>query len=340
MLEALLRDFAIYLAVWLGMAAVGAALCAPLWLGRPRDRLLPAQRRRLVSWGGFEVVLVFVNQWAWAVLVLAVLLQTLGEPQSPDEEKLRAYLANAIALPLALVTSVLLLWRASGTRPYQLGLSLGRWRQDVLLGFLGWLVLTPIVLGLNLVVTWCVILVTKEVPKVHELSRLPSLGEPLLGWILLWVNAVAAAPLWEEFFFRGVVQRWLGSRRWGGHLAMAFLLAVPGVEAAVAFYRPDDRLGEFWKEHALFVLAVVVGYVGLLAALWRRGERRDAVGPVIYCTAALFAYYHPWPTEPAIFVLGLGLGWLAYRTQSLVGPIVLHALFNMLACLTAVFGPP
>jgi membrane protease YdiL (CAAX protease family) len=50
----------------------------------------------------------------------------------------------------------------------------------------------------------------------------------------------------------------------------------------------------------------------------------------IYGTAALFAMFHvsAWPSPVPLFVLALGLGWLAYRTQSLIGPMVLHGLFN------------
>jgi membrane protease YdiL (CAAX protease family) len=48
----------------------------------------------------------------------------------------------------------------------------------------------------------------------------------------------------------------------------------------------------------------------------------------------LFAASHNvWPTPVPLLLLGLGLGWLASRTQSLVGPIVCHALFNGVACL-------
>ncbi len=59
----------------------------------------------------------------------------------------------------------------------------------------------------------------------------------------------------------------------------------------------------------------------------------------IYGTSLLFAAMHSgvWPSPIALFVLGLGLGWLAYRTRSLVGPILVHALFNGVACLQLVF---
>jgi membrane protease YdiL (CAAX protease family) len=53
----------------------------------------------------------------------------------------------------------------------------------------------------------------------------------------------------------------------------------------------------------------------------------------IYATALLFGAFHAavWPSPIALFVLGLGLGWLAWRTQSLTGPIFVHALFNAVA---------
>jgi membrane protease YdiL (CAAX protease family) len=80
---------------------------------------------------------------------------------------------------------------------------------------------------------------------------------------------------------------------------------------------------------------LVPGYFLLPAVLGRRDGARLAASQAVYSTAALFASIHPWPTPVALFVLGLGLGWLAYRTQSLVGPMVLHALFNAVACLSA-----
>jgi membrane protease YdiL (CAAX protease family) len=50
-------------------------------------------------------------------------------------------------------------------------------------------------------------------------------------------------------------------------------------------------------------------------------------------TAALFANFHAnvWPTPVALFVLALGLGWLAYRTQGVVAPTIMHILFNTVA---------
>ncbi len=55
----------------------------------------------------------------------------------------------------------------------------------------------------------------------------------------------------------------------------------------------------------------------------------------IYGSAMLFAVFHTraWPSPVPLVLLALGLGWLAHRTGSLVGPITLHLLFNSVACL-------
>ena len=51
-------------------------------------------------------------------------------------------------------------------------------------------------------------------------------------------------------------------------------------------------------------------------------------------TSMFFALVHgAWPTPIALFFLGLVLGWLAYRTQSLVPAIVVHGLFNLVSFL-------
>ena len=36
-------------------------------------------------------------------------------------------------------------------------------------------------------------------------------------------------------------------------------------------------------------------------------------------------------------VMGIGLGWLAYRSQSLVGPMVVHGLFNAVTMIFLAF---
>ena len=67
---------------------------------------------------------------------------------------------------------------------------------------------------------------------------------------------------------------------------------------------------------------------------------RTGVGPVVFGTALFFAAVHSnvWPTPVALFLLGLGLGWLAVWTRSLIAPVVVHSLFNGVSFLLLFYG--
>ena len=84
-----------------------------------------------------------------------------------------------------------------------------------------------------------------------------------------------------------------------------------------------------------------------LADEWRAVEpmlnsavERVNVLLALYGNGLLFAALHGsiWPTPIPLFLLGVGLAWLAYRTQSLVGPLVAHALFNGVAALDMILS--
>jgi membrane protease YdiL (CAAX protease family) len=192
------------------------------------------------------------------------------------------------------------------------------------------LVLVPAVFGLNLLVTKLYQTWTTAAPEEHPFTQIAQ--EPLFPAeaVLMVVTAVALAPVLEELVFRGLLQPWFGKHRWGGGgaLGAAFLLAL---------VRRGDQIGTAlahgpWLTAlapALFIVALVPVY---LLIFWRS---RTTVPGTIFGTSALFAAMHvfAWPTPIALFVLALGLGYLAFRTQSLVAPIVVHALLNGLSCI-------
>jgi len=66
--------------------------------------------------------------------------------------------------------------------------------------------------------------------------------------------------------------------------------------------------------------------------------KQVGIGGALVISSAVFAMVHMM-TEPQavmpLFVLALALGYVAYRTRSLVGPIVGHSLFNTLMVLSA-----
>jgi membrane protease YdiL (CAAX protease family) len=231
--------------------------------------------------------------------------------------------ATVLAFPFQAVTIPLLLYGASGTRPEQLGLTAGHLGRNLLAGTLGAVVLTPVVQGVNWLVKVLYLAAGAGGVQEHPLTQVARQGPAPAEWVLLVLTAMLAAPVLEELMFRGMLQPWLAARRWGGHAAMAATLVL-------ALLACRGRAGPLLERAAPveFVLILVPFYL----AVWRRS--RTPVPPAIFGTALLFAYVHVdvWPDPVALFVLALGLGVLAWRTRSLVGPILLHSLFNGVSC--------
>jgi membrane protease YdiL (CAAX protease family) len=322
-----------------------AALWA-LWLLRSRaaSGLLPHQRRRFIPWTGQQlaaVVLLILLVWPslveWALTQSGLLSRLYGPDflpalQSKDPQLHKQALVRlvtwreVVSWPLKMATLLALL-PLNGAHLYQLGLSGRRLGRNVIVGVCTWCALTPLVISLNDVLeglwkAWV------TVPTPHPLTEL-SQAHPLpIDWILLAGSALVLAPLLEELLFRGVLQPWFASHPRGGDVAM---LASLGLAAMVT----SPAVGEAWKQGSwrdglialapvLFVLAMVPGYQVLVSALrWRTAG-------AIYATGLLFGIAHAsvWPTPVSLFLLGVGLGIVAYRTQSIIPSVVCHALFN------------
>jgi membrane protease YdiL (CAAX protease family) len=313
------HDLSLELWAWLALALLAGVPVAALWFGLPvaHRRLLPPPRRRDVPWELPEIYLaLFVS--IFYPEVFAILMQG-GTGFTP-----RGLWGRALALPFTVGTILLALKVRSGARLYQVGLSSHRWRQDLTFGYLVWLVLTPVVLSIH-------VLALHFLGKgEHPFERLAQQGLSPVEWCLVVFLAVVQAPLTEELSFRGILQPWLGRHNWGSHLAFA-------VAAAICF--PWSMLEGRWPATTdlyllalapiLFVLAMLPGY--LLLPGFVKLPRREV--QALYATALLFAAFHAgvWPTPVPLFVLGLGLGWLAWRTRSLTGPFLVHALFNAVA---------
>jgi membrane protease YdiL (CAAX protease family) len=351
--------------LWHSLLFVALA-CALLALGvcyfRPGARrwLLPSQRRRAVPWSAFEVfvALVFVITHFWAAVVDEVLrglhffaswygpdFAAALESKSPDvrapaQVREMLWLAD-LSFPLTALSIVLFLRLVSGTRPYQLGLTIHRAGRNFLAGVLAWVSLTPFVYVVLAGATWCTSALCHVRPEEHPLTKLSQSG-PLspLEWFLLVLSAVAAAPVVEELLFRGVLQPWLARRSWGGAAAMVaallmtLTLRLPGLQTTWG----KDGLAGFARE--LLPVGFVLILVPPFVLIWRWS--RSPVPPAVFGTSLFWAMMHAnvWPTPVPLFVLGLGLGYLAYRTQSLVAPLVLHALFNGVACVMLLYPSP
>jgi membrane protease YdiL (CAAX protease family) len=264
-----------------------------------------------------------------------------------------------------------------------------------ILGFLGWMLLTPVVLLLNVTINLLYRSFSELEEEVHPVMRLLRAEPGTLEIVLIVFTAVVAAPVFEELLFRGVLQPWFAGGRKRGFIALAGALAfavsqrLAKMEAA---WTDSGLLAALEEGTAIgFVLLLVPGYYvarqfGAAVAnftipprrlsdppdspeleeriqaspdaipgtpiisfqqtpaesvLPSRRERAMNQAGAIYATAALFAAAHSfaWPTPISLFVLALGLGYLVYRTQSIVGAIVLHSLFNGLSCVVLLLAP-
>lgn len=325
---------------------------------RSASPVLPRVQPWYGPWTFFEVVVVF--------LVVSILIpETLGMWLYKAEGTTRVAVntippetaSAAIAgMPIATVLEeqnrqieianiIHSLWSRTLALPLQLTLLLGaarilypRWwfmprpslAAQVLLAIAAWIVLTPLVLGLNAVVS-TIFDAEGWKPDEHPLSKLS--GQSLGVSALIVVQACVAAPITEELIFRGLILAWaIGSRR---------PRSVPDVPAqfrgwliasfGLLFAAASGKNGPI-----VFSMILLAGLA--FVRFWFRGKRRTC--SAVYSSAAFFAMVHSsvWPSPIPLFILGLGLGWLAVRTRSLLVPIMVHGFFNAVSTVFVLRG--
>jgi len=102
-----------------------------------------------------------------------------------------------------------------------------------------------------------------------------------------------------------------------------WVFVVAGLQAVVIAPLAEEFL------YRGLLLMTLTRYVGIAAAL--------------VVSSAVFALAH-FTAEPQavlpLFFLGMALGYIAYRTRSLVAPVIAHALFNGLMIFGTFFGSP
>jgi membrane protease YdiL (CAAX protease family) len=323
------------LAAWGLLALISALIGGGLWLWqRPgHRRLFSPQRLRAVPWTGRDVAaLLFLSLIFWPVSVQS-LLEQLGffgwiYGGASLERDQKTLWIGFFTVPLNIATVLAWMRLGRGIRFYQLGLTCHRGLENALLAIIAWLVTTPIVYLIGFLVDVGSERLLHLPPDKHPLFKLAA-SRPMPAELAVIVfAAVVAAPLWEELLFRGVLQRWFTVTSWGSNAAVAGALAIAFLDRGTKGPWP-----------VLFVLAMVPAYVLVSRTRSRALPRADAAR-AIFASALLFAAFHSpvWPTPVPLFALGLVLGYLAYRTQSLIAPILLHALFNAVPTIEILLG--
>ncbi len=281
-------------------------------------------------------------------------------------------LAGPLTFAVTLGILFLALYVRSETRPHHYGLSSARWPANLALSVAAFLIATPVVLGLNALITL----------GQPEDQRLKEFAVSMQGWEwpFFAFQVMVRAPLLEEILFRGILLGWLRRATLIGHVAVGAATVFVAIEqtgdtpSVWDYYGPGVFAALCAAGYAFFMFRLVRRFRLDRAEIWqwqltpisftndatepaseedlrkmrqhrddderrRQDWTRQNAWLAVYGSAMLFAVGHTgmWPAPIPLIVLALVLGWLALRTQSLIAPITLHALFNLVSFI-ALYG--
>lgn len=308
--------------------------------------LLPVEPRLPAPWGLLDIVVAIL---IWFTLQFGVMALLVGAPRV-DPENPTAVDLPGFALRLALMAfgtlaataiSMLLIRLRTGATLLAFGFSAKHLLADLRLGLGAFVMLAPPVYALQLVLV-------KIFPQFHPLIDQLRQHPDALVFAASGLSVMVAAPLGEEYLFRGLLQGWLenlrpgiasdavllGSRRTtqaepsGGVVdnSPALPTPFPALDADNP-YAASPPLDAIVMEESLSTPTVAV-------ARW----------PLIV-SALLFAlaHYSHGPAPIPLFFLALGLGYLYQRTHRLTPCITVHCLLNswtMVLMLIEAYGKP
>lgn len=305
-------------AVAVPLALVGWATARAL--GQP---LMPRRIRLRAGWTGPDIVLLFLLSAVFNTVVFMVLsgsgfFQSMYGPEFPAKgnaghQQVQALWSSLFATPLLLLAAAGL-WFGIHHRPARTRAS--DLPGQVALGAIGWAALTPIVFAVNLA---ALVLVNLLGGTVEDHPLVQTGVESVFEKVFFALVVCFVTPLIEEFLFRGLLVRWAAGRSFRPWVLL-------GIAVGLSCFRNDGAL-------TLVPAAFIAGLAGLLLTIVASKvlssvATRELAG--VYASAAVFAAAHSavWPSPVPLFVLGLGLGYLALRTGGIAACVVLHGLFN------------
>ncbi|MEZ6095398.1 MAG: CPBP family intramembrane glutamic endopeptidase [Pirellulaceae bacterium] len=168
-----------------------------------------------------------------------------------------------------------------------------RFRQDVVSGIRGCVLVLPWLLTLNWVLS---LLIPYRHSNLDAVRNSTQWADVMSGWF----GTVACTGFFEEMLFRGILQSWL-----------------IGLYPLNLFNRPDGLskmvLGEFVRERSQLTM-----------------ESQGASWFAVLVTSYLFslAHFGQGAAPVPLFLLSIFLGWLFMKTNSLWSCIVAHMCFN------------
>lgn len=311
-----------------GSLMLWAAALARLRQGQP---LLEREPHRPVNWGLGDVI---VAALAFVVpqIVAGIVLQSAAGVSTGDDRTINDYLLVMATSAVCMLFTVAIVWawlRLRGASARDLGMSWPDVSRDIVLGAAAFIMLAPIVFGIQMV------LVLIVGPTKHPFILLLQKTPDLRLFLATSVNAVLLAPLVEELLFRGVLQGWLQSLRSG----MSFDEVLVGAERDGV--TPPPTLGTESSAEALSVADTSNPYrtpaldeapiVAELVDTPTPTPNRFVTWLPILGSSVLFslAHYSHGPDWVPLLVLAMGLGYLFQRTHRLVPCMTVHFLLNL-----------
>lgn len=328
-----------------------------------REPLVPHVRPWPVRWRGVDVALLVM----FGVLLPMVVAEALSQANFfeiiygipfgtlPAENASAAAAGGAAASrvheELAIRQIVKGLWGSLFALPIQIGaicflrfalyptwrplprISLRQLPARFVLAGVAWSLLTPAVFTIHLTVGYLSVQLGSPIDD-HPLTKLGPDGIPI-DRVLFVLQACLFAPIVEEWLCRGILLPWTIRRSYRTWIVLGSAISL-AVLAGLAAENPINRHGA-----AAFLTGVLVlcGLAALKCPRGRAAVRGRRWGGVA-ASAALFAALHStvWPTPVPLFVLGIGLGWLALATRGILVPVIVHGLFNAVSVLMVLRG--
>lgn len=309
--------------------AIPVAIAARIIARKQGEPLLPKPKRWPVPWTGFELLFLFPFAALAPMSVVDPLLaggfyQTIYGADAPEASwhPMRPLWAALFFIPFLAACLVLLRtvlypeWKSAANAKVI--------PARTALGVEAWFVIHPPVWIVFFIVS-ALFAILSLAPDEHPLEKSFGEGRPPIDQVLLLVQASVLTPFLEELLFRGLLLPWILGRKYRIALIM-------GVAVVLAFPLALERGGgEMIIGPAVFALVLLAGWLVLSR---RVSSKRRSFGAV-YASSSLFAVVHSniWPTPIPLFVLGLGLGWLALRTRGFLASMIVHGLFNAVSVL-------
>jgi len=286
--------------------------------------------------------LVPLTLWFGGVAMAVVLVQKLTPGLEGWQEIFRDHIVMSIGAVVTIAVMMFLADTHFSRRLKGFGLNIRTIVRDLFMAIVNLLAVWPLILAAITVTIFFVELLSGRQYQMQSHQQLEMVAEyPQLPLrIMIVLVAVVIAPLLEEMMFRGFVQTTIRSildlrfSPWRGHLAL-----VPDHRQACPERSRRDANGTQGVARPSWPCVQFEGGTPSPHGLATIGNRQSATAwPAIMASSVFFAIMHADPAHwPALFVLGVCLGYSYEKSGSLFRPIFIHLFFNATSVAIALY---